>query len=104
MRAVVSAGRMVTGPGGRVTVDGAVLYDGGRIVVAGPRAEVEAQAGPDIPRSAFPEGTLLPGLIDSHVHLALDAGPDPVAGLEPPRTTTSTRQWPTGRGGCSPRE
>ncbi|MER7821058.1 amidohydrolase family protein [Streptomyces sp. NPDC096097] len=82
MRAVVSAGRTVTGPGGRVTLDGAVLYDGGRIVAVGPRAEVEAQAGPDVPRSAFPDGTLLPGLIDSHVHLALDAGPDPVACLQ----------------------
>ncbi|MEV7559093.1 amidohydrolase family protein [Streptomyces sp. NPDC089795] len=82
MRAVVSAGRTLTGPGGRVTVDGAVLYDRGRIVAAGPRAEVEAQAGPDVPRSAFPDGTLLPGLIDSHVHLALDAGPDPVACLQ----------------------
>ncbi|MFG2486848.1 amidohydrolase family protein [Streptomyces virginiae] len=82
MRAVVSAGRTVTGPGGPVTLDGAVLYDGGRIVAVGPRAEVEAQAGPDVPRSAFPEGTLLPGLIDSHVHLALDAGPDPVACLK----------------------
>ncbi|WP_309136848.1 amidohydrolase family protein [Streptomyces sp. CG 926] len=82
MRAVVSAGRTVTGPGGRVTLDGAVLYDGGRIVAVGPRAEVEAQGGPDVPRSAFPDGTLLPGLIDSHVHLALDAGPDPVACLQ----------------------
>ncbi|WP_308345459.1 amidohydrolase family protein [Streptomyces sp. ISL-94] len=30
---------------------------------------------------AFPDGTLLPGLIDCHVHLALDAGPDPVTAL-----------------------
>ncbi|KOU33390.1 amidohydrolase family protein [Streptomyces sp. WM6368] len=73
---------MVTGPGGEVVPDGAVLYDGGLIAAAGPRAEVEAQAGPDVPRLAFPEGTLLPGLIDAHVHLALDAGPDPVAGLQ----------------------
>lgn len=28
-----------------------------------------------------PESCLLPGLIDSHVHLAFDAGPDPVAAL-----------------------
>ncbi|GGR85186.1 hypothetical protein Snoj_43480 [Streptomyces nojiriensis] len=82
MRTVLSAGRMVAGPGGRVVPDGAVLCDGGLIVAVGPRAEVEAQAGPGVPRLAFPEGTLLPGLIDSHVHLALDAGPDPVAGLQ----------------------
>ncbi|MFB6576025.1 amidohydrolase family protein [Streptomyces sp. NPDC056402] len=82
VRGVVSAGRMVTGPGGQVLADGAVLYDGGLIAAAGPRTEVEAQAGPGVPRLAFPGGTLLPGLIDSHVHLVLDAGPDPVAGLQ----------------------
>ncbi|MFE5804260.1 amidohydrolase family protein [Streptomyces sp. NPDC056491] len=72
---------MVAGPGGRVITDGAVLHDGGVITAAGPRGEVEAQAGPEDPRLDFPDGTLLPGLIDSHVHLALDAGPDPVAVL-----------------------
>ncbi|WP_442810458.1 amidohydrolase family protein [Streptomyces sp. NBC_01232] len=81
MRALISAGRMVAGPGGRVITDGAVLYDGRVITAAGPRGEVEAQAGPEDPRLDFPDGTLLPGLIDSHVHLALDAGPDPVAVL-----------------------
>ncbi|MEU7603677.1 amidohydrolase family protein [Streptomyces sp. NPDC041003] len=51
------------------------------IEAAGPRAAVEALAGPEVRRLAFPDGTLLPGLIDAHVHLALDAGPDPVATL-----------------------
>ncbi|MGW7361729.1 amidohydrolase family protein [Streptomyces sp. NPDC054802] len=64
-----------------MTVDGAVFVDKGVIVAAGPRAEVEAQAEPAVPRLAFPEGTLLPGLIDTHVHLALDAGADPVGTL-----------------------
>ncbi|MEU9105765.1 amidohydrolase family protein [Streptomyces xanthophaeus] len=91
MQAVVSAGRMVTGPGGRETADGAVFVDKGVIAAAGPRAEVEAQAGPDVPRLAFPEGTLLPGLIDTHVHLALDAGPDPVETL---LSTTDTELYP----------
>ncbi len=82
VRAVISAGRVVTGTGGQVTIDGAVLVDKGVIAAAGPRAAVEAQAGPAVPRLAFPEGTLLAGLIDTHVHLALDAGPDPVETLQ----------------------
>ncbi|MCX5610918.1 amidohydrolase family protein [Streptomyces sp. NBC_00047] len=91
MQAVLSAGRMVTGSGGRETTDGAVFVDRGVIAAAGPRAAVEAQAGPAVPRLAFPEGTLLPGLIDTHVHLALDAGPDPVKTLQ---AATDTELYP----------
>ncbi|WTQ62232.1 amidohydrolase family protein [Streptomyces sp. NBC_00158] len=72
---------MVSGPGGRAVPDGAVLVQGAVITASGPRAEVEALAGPEARRLAFPDGTLLPGLVDAHVHLALDAGPDPVAAL-----------------------
>ncbi|MGH3622137.1 MAG: amidohydrolase family protein, partial [Sciscionella sp.] len=32
-------------------------------------------------RLRFPESTLLPGLVNAHVHLSLDAGEDPVASL-----------------------
>ena len=81
MDALVSAGRMVTGRRGRQITDGAVLVQGGAITAAGPRAEVEARTPRDVPRFAYPDGTLLPGLIDCHVHLALDAGPDPVSSL-----------------------
>ncbi|WP_326593459.1 amidohydrolase family protein [Streptomyces sp. NBC_01294] len=90
MQAVITAGRMVTGPGGQETADGAVFVEKGVITAAGPRAEVEAQAGPAVPRLAFPRGTLLPGLIDTHVHLALDAGPDPVETL---RAATDTELY-----------
>ncbi len=53
--------------------DGAVLVEGDRIVAAGPRAEVEAQASPDAERLDFPGATLMPGLFNAHVHLAFDA-------------------------------
>ncbi|MCZ4118085.1 amidohydrolase family protein [Streptomyces sp. H39-S7] len=74
--------------GGRVLVDsgsyledGAVLIDGGLIAAVGPRKEIEEQVGVDVPRFAF-DGAVLPGLIDAHVHLAFDGGPDPVATLQ----------------------
>ncbi|MEU3301223.1 amidohydrolase family protein [Streptomyces sp. NPDC006678] len=81
MHVLVSAGQMITGPGGRRLCDAAVLVRDGVIADAGHRADVERRA-PRAPfRYDFPRGTLLPGLIDSHVHLALDAGADPVTTL-----------------------
>lgn len=53
--------------------DGAVLIDGTTITAVGPRADVEARAGDHV-RIELAEGTLLPGMIDAHVHLAF--GPD----------------------------
>ncbi|MFJ3586827.1 amidohydrolase family protein [Streptomyces sp. NPDC090127] len=80
-QALISAGHMVIGPHERRLSDGAVLVRDGVITDAGPRAEVEARAPAGIARHDHPDGTLLPGLIDAHVHLALDAGPDPVTAL-----------------------
>ncbi|MCF6525030.1 amidohydrolase family protein [Streptomyces sp. JJ36] len=82
MRYVIAAGRVLTGPGGQVLRDGAVLVEQDRIAAVGPRTEVEARAGEDAERVDLPGGTLLPGLVDCHVHLVLDAGPDPVGALE----------------------
>ncbi|GAA1014253.1 hypothetical protein Aple_041540 [Acrocarpospora pleiomorpha] len=51
----------------------AVVVDGGRITALLDDAENALDLG---------DVTLLPGLIDTHVHLAFDAGPDPVARLD----------------------
>ncbi len=56
--------------------DPLVLVEDGRIT--------EVRTGPPPPDAEFidlPGATLLPGLIDTHVHLAFDAGADPVAAL-----------------------
>jgi imidazolonepropionase-like amidohydrolase len=80
---LITAGRVLTDPAsGTYVPDGAVLINGDTIVAAGPRPQVEAQARPDEERLAYPEATLLPGLIDAHVHLLFDASPDPKAVLE----------------------
>ncbi|MGP4001055.1 amidohydrolase family protein [Streptomyces sp. 8N706] len=81
MNALISAGRVLTGPRGAHLTDGAVLVRGGVIAEVGPRTDLETRTAPGIPRFAYPGATLLPGLIDAHVHLALDAGPDPVSAL-----------------------
>ena len=78
---IYAAGLLLYGPAGRALVGGAVLVDGTTIADVGPRAEVVARAVPGTPVADFPGAALLPGLIDTHVHLSFDAGPDPVAAL-----------------------
>ena len=54
----------------RVIEDGAIAIEAGRIVAAGPRAEVEAAH--TAPRSLdYPEGILMPGLLNTHTHAAM---------------------------------
>ncbi|GAB3197490.1 amidohydrolase family protein [Geodermatophilus arenarius] len=70
--------------GERVLRDGAlVLVDDGRIVAVEPAGA----APPDgVPVTALPGTTLLPGLVDTHVHLCGDSGPralDQLPELEP---------------------
>lgn len=80
---LITAGRVLTdASSGTYVQDGAVLINGDTIVAAGPRTQVEAQAPPGEKRLAYPDATLLPGLIDAHVHLIFDASPDPKAVLE----------------------
>ncbi|UTO67838.1 amidohydrolase family protein [Streptomyces rapamycinicus NRRL 5491] len=61
--------------------DGAVLTDGETIIAVGLREEVVRQAPPDAEHISF-SGTVMPGLIDAHVHLIFDGSPDPVAVLQ----------------------
>ncbi|GAA5131306.1 amidohydrolase family protein [Pseudonocardia adelaidensis] len=77
---------------GRIAVRAAALFDGAASlgepvvlisdgcvvdVACGPRASVPA----DAELVELPGATLLPGLVDTHVHLAFDAGRDPVGAL-----------------------
>ncbi|MEV6912911.1 amidohydrolase family protein [Amycolatopsis sp. NPDC051071] len=69
---LLTAGLLLSRPSTPVE-DGAVLVEGDRILAAGPRADVVAQASPDAERLDFPGATLMPGLVNAHVHLAFDA-------------------------------
>ncbi|MEV3853085.1 amidohydrolase family protein [Streptomyces sp. NPDC050095] len=77
---LITGGRVLVGSGTYLE-DGAVLIEGDSITAVGPRKQIEEQAGADAPRFEF-DGTVLPGLIDAHVHLAFDGGADPVATLQ----------------------
>ena len=84
------------------------LTDGALVLVEGTTiAAVEPAATPDPPGyivQTFPGATLLPGLIDAHVHLCADGGPhalDQLPDLSPDRldaiVTGALRGSPTCR-------
>ncbi|WP_413100153.1 amidohydrolase family protein [Streptomyces sp. Inha503] len=79
---LITASRVITGLNGSFIPDGAVLVRGDRIAAVGPREEIERLAPAGLPPTAFPHGTLLPGLIDSHVHLIFDASNDPLTAVQ----------------------
>lgn len=79
MKTFFAAGRMlgVDRDAMRITArEGAgLLVEDGRIVAIGPQSELGPQA--QLVRDLGSASTIVPGLIDTHVHLALDGGPDP---------------------------
>jgi imidazolonepropionase-like amidohydrolase len=82
MDLLIVAGQVLVGPPGQRVPDGAVLVQDDVIKDVGPAAEVEARAPDTVRIVRFPDATVLPGLFNCHVHLAFDAGPDPVATVQ----------------------
>ncbi len=73
---VLTAPRVITGE--QMVTAGAVVI-GDRLVSWAGRAEALPDEYGGLPRTDYPGATILPGLIDSHVHLGFDGGPDPAA-------------------------
>jgi len=69
---------LLTGAHSELIPDAGVLVDGSRIVAAGPLGALTAEHG--LPPDVVDLGdlTLMPGLVDAHVHLGFDGGPAPV--------------------------
>jgi imidazolonepropionase-like amidohydrolase len=73
---VIVADQVVIGEGREVIRDGALVVHNGRVAWCGTRAGL-ATTSPTVER--YPSCTVLPGFVDAHVHLGLDAGADPAA-------------------------
>lgn len=69
-RVLLQVGQLIDGTGDAPIKNVAVLVEGGRIAALLPGAPEEMD--PAIERHSYPAGTLLPGLIDAHVHLTVD--------------------------------
>ncbi len=73
-RLVIHSARILDGTGRDAIDDGVLVADDGRIVYVGPR-----EGSPNVPRTEIVDAggaTLIPGLIDVHVHLTADAWDD----------------------------
>lgn len=67
---LLRVGHLIDGLGHRLIENAAVLIDGGQIQAV--MANAPADLASSIETHTFPTGTLLPGLIDAHVHLTVD--------------------------------
>jgi imidazolonepropionase-like amidohydrolase len=68
-RIVLRAPRLWDGTGRAVVPEAAVVLEGDRIAAAGPAHDAAGPAGFGVTELRFPSGSILPGLIDTHVHL-----------------------------------
>jgi imidazolonepropionase-like amidohydrolase len=86
MAEVLTAPRLITV--GETLTDGALVVGDTKVDWSGRAAELPAEYA-RLPRTDYPAATILPGLIDCHVHLGLDGGPAPVARM---RSETDEQQ------------
>jgi imidazolonepropionase-like amidohydrolase len=78
---LITAQRVITDPECAPLEQGGVLIRDGLIAAVGPAHELERTAGP-VDHLEFPRGTVIPGLINAHVHLAFDVTTDPRSAIE----------------------
>ena len=64
--------------GDETIIDGAVVLGGRTVDWTGPAVALPIEYR-SLPRTDYPAATIMPGLIDSHVHLAFDGGSNPAA-------------------------
>jgi len=69
-RILIKAGHLIDGRANSAQANAGILIEGDRIKAVGPLARVESQAG-DAQVIDLSKMTVLPGLIDAHVHLLL---------------------------------
>ena len=78
---LISAERLIDGTGREPLASGAVAVLGDRIVAVGERGELAARF-PASARLDFPGGTLMPGMVDSHVHVTFSASAVPFEDIQ----------------------
>jgi imidazolonepropionase-like amidohydrolase len=86
MSEVLTAPQVLTGD--QTVTDGAVVIGEDALDWVGTTEALPAEYAA-LPRTDYPGSTIMPGLIDSHVHLAFDGGPNPAGRM---RSETDEQQ------------
>ena len=71
---VIRAKALFDGTGTPPVHNAIVILEGSRIVAAGSEGAIKTPRGPQVRALDFPDGYLLPGLIDAHTHLMFGSG------------------------------
>jgi imidazolonepropionase-like amidohydrolase len=79
---LIVADGLVDGTGSRALPRAFVAVQGERIVAVGAIEEAARRFPASVRRLDFPDCTIVPGLVDSHVHLTFSAGPVPLEQLQ----------------------
>src|SRR5829696_1914799 len=78
---LITARRLIDGTGAPpLDWPAVVVDDTGHLAYVGPRAALGPSPA-DLQTYPLGEVTLLPGIVDAHVHLTFDGGPDPLQTL-----------------------
>ncbi|QIZ37916.1 amidohydrolase family protein [Saccharopolyspora sp. ASAGF58] len=72
---LITASQVLIGPAQQRIQEGAVLIQDDTILAVGHRHHLEQQADENARRRDYPNSTVLPGLINGHVHLCFDTSP-----------------------------
>jgi imidazolonepropionase-like amidohydrolase len=86
MTVAVVADRLIDGTGRDAIADAVAVWEGSRLVDAGPRSRISVPAGAEVVEGD--DLTLLPGLMDMHVHLGMQAGMNFANMMFTPRSLT----------------
>lgn len=73
-RTIIKAPRIFDGDSMRTYADGIVIFEDDRILYAGSQEDAPRVSGEEY---VWTDGTIMPGLIDAHVHLTMDGSADP---------------------------
>jgi len=79
---IVVADRVFDGTGRAAAGKSYVAIEKNRIYETGPVEALAARYPDSVPREEFPGCTIIPGLIDTHVHLTFSAGPVPLQQIQ----------------------
>ena len=78
-RYLIRGGVLIDGAGADPVEDGAVLVEGDKIVEAGPASAISAGRADVIDAKGR---TIMPGMIDTHIHIGSDGNPNPMRRLK----------------------